>query len=100
MLIDDSTASMQKTAPVIAPIAAPRKIPHSVAKPIRKPRTIPTTEPTAWNKKTKTRKKENEKGKFDSASKTNSLYIKYQLIIVKNNINWKNNTTTTTFKHV
>lgn len=47
---DDSTTSIEKTAPEIAPIPAPRKSPLSVANPIRPPVMAPTTEPTEEEK--------------------------------------------------
>lgn len=57
---DDSTASMEKTAPEIAPIPAPRSNPLSVAKPIRAPVIAPTNEPTAHKKKKTASKSINE----------------------------------------
>lgn len=43
---DESTTSIEKTAPEMAPIPAPRNIPLSVARPISAPVMAPISEPT------------------------------------------------------
>jgi len=45
--MQDSTASMEKTAPETAPTPAPRNMPLSVDIPMKAPMKIPTSEPTA-----------------------------------------------------
>jgi hypothetical protein len=45
--MDESTTSMETSAPVMAPIPVPRKRPLSVARPMRPPVTAPRNRPAA-----------------------------------------------------
>ena len=47
--MQDSTASIEKTAPETAPTPAPRSMPLSVDIPMQAPMKIPTNEPTVFN---------------------------------------------------
>jgi hypothetical protein len=47
--MQDSTASIEKTAPETAPTPAPRSMPLSVDIPMQAPMKIPTSEPTVFN---------------------------------------------------
>lgn len=59
--MQDSTASMEKTAPETAPTPAPRSMPLSVDIPMKAPMKIPTSEPTEIS--TKSVKSEQEQAK-------------------------------------